>query len=82
VDNNGKDLDSVGPVADFAVAAGAKQFLFVSSAGMYKPTPTPPHLEGDAVKETAGHAQVGIHIPMGGGRFMFRGGSFVVLVSL
>lgn len=59
VDNNGKDLDSVGPVADFAVKAGARQFLFVSSAGMYKPTATPPHLEGDAVKESAGHAQVG-----------------------
>ena len=58
VDNNGKDLDSVGPVADFAVAAGASQFFFVSSAGMYKPTATPPHLEGDAVKESAGHNQV------------------------
>ena len=58
VDNNGKDMASVGPVAEFAVASGAKQFLFVSSAGMYKPTPTPPHLEGDAVKETAGHAIV------------------------
>ena len=58
VDNNGKDLDSVGPVAAFAKQCGAKQFLFVSSAGMYKPTPTPPHLEGDAVKESAGHAQV------------------------
>jgi len=58
VDNNGKDLASVGPVADFAEAAGAKQFFFVSSAGMYKPTNTPPHLEGDAVKETAGHAVV------------------------
>jgi nucleoside-diphosphate-sugar epimerase len=58
VDNNGKDLDTVGPVADFAVSAGAKQFLFVSSAGMYVPTDTPPHLEGDAVKESAGHAKV------------------------
>ena len=58
VDNNGKDLDSVGPVAAFAKQCGAKQFFFVSSAGMYKPTPTPPHLEGDAVKESAGHAQV------------------------
>ncbi len=55
VDNNGKDLNSVGPVADFAVACGASQFFFVSSAGMYKPTNTPPHLEGDAVKESAGH---------------------------
>ena len=58
VDNNGKDLDTVGPIADFAVSAGAKQFLFVSSAGMYVPTDTPPHLEGDAVKESAGHAKV------------------------
>ena len=46
------------PRRRLAVAAGAKQFLFVSSAGMYIPTATPPHLEGDAVKESAGHAKV------------------------
>lgn len=62
VDNNGKDMDTVGPVADFAVAAGASQFLFVSSAGIYKPTPCPPHVEGDAVKETSGHALVEAHL--------------------
>ena len=62
VDNNGKDMDTVGPVADFAVAAGASQFLFVSSAGIYKPTPCPPHVEGDAVKETSGHAVVEAHL--------------------
>ncbi|EEH51915.1 uncharacterized protein MICPUCDRAFT_54145 [Micromonas pusilla CCMP1545] len=62
VDNNGKDMDTVGPVADFAVKAGAKQFFFVSSAGMYIPTVTPPHLEGDAVKESAGHAKVEAHL--------------------
>jgi nucleoside-diphosphate-sugar epimerase len=61
-DNNGKDLDSVGPVAEFAKEAGAEQFFFVSSAGIYKPTPTPPHVEGDAVKETAGHAIVEKHL--------------------
>ena len=52
-DNNGKDLENVGPVAEFAKEAGAEQFFFVSSAGIYKPTPTPPHVEGGAVKETA-----------------------------
>ena len=61
-DNNGKDLDSVGPVAEFAKEAGAEQFFFISSAGIYKPTPTPPHVEGDAVKETAGHAIVEKHL--------------------
>ena len=61
-DNNGKDLDSVGPVAEFAKETGAEQFFFVSSAGIYKPTPTPPHVEGDAVKETAGHAIVEKHL--------------------
>lgn len=58
VDNNGKDMDVVGPVIDFAKASGAKQFLFVSSCGVYKATDCPPHVEGDAVKETAGHVLV------------------------
>ena len=62
VDNNGKDMETVGPVADFAVAAGASQFLFVSSAGIYKPTVAPPHVEGDAVKESSGHAVVEAHL--------------------
>ena len=61
-DNNGKDLESVGPVAAFAKESGAEQFFFVSSAGIYKSTPTPPHVEGDAVKETAGHAIVEKHL--------------------
>uniref|UniRef100_A0A0D9WWT5 NAD-dependent epimerase/dehydratase domain-containing protein n=1 Tax=Leersia perrieri TaxID=77586 RepID=A0A0D9WWT5_9ORYZ len=58
VDNNGKDLDAVKPVADWAKAAGAGQFLFVSSAGIYTPTDELPHVEGDAVKESAGHVGV------------------------
>lgn len=62
MDNNGKDMETVGPVADFAVAAGASQFLFVSSAGIYKPTVAPPHVEGDAVKESSGHAVVEAHL--------------------
>ena len=45
IDNNGKDLDSVGPIIKYAKFSGAKQFLFVSSAGIYKTTPNPPHLE-------------------------------------
>jgi len=58
VDNNGKDLEAVGPVIAFAKAAGASQFLFVSSAGIYKTGDELPHLEGDAVKADAGHVAV------------------------
>uniref|UniRef100_A0A0E0LIH5 NAD-dependent epimerase/dehydratase domain-containing protein n=1 Tax=Oryza punctata TaxID=4537 RepID=A0A0E0LIH5_ORYPU len=58
LDNNGKDLDAVKPVVDWAKAAGVGQFLFVSSAGIYTPTEEPPHVEGDAVKESAGHVGV------------------------
>ncbi|CAI7788286.1 unnamed protein product [Closterium sp. NIES-53] len=58
LDNNGKDLDTVMPVADWASAAGVRQFLFISSAGIYTPSSEPPHVEGDAVKESSGHAQV------------------------
>ncbi|RCV10071.1 hypothetical protein SETIT_2G082400v2 [Setaria italica] len=58
LDNNGKDLDAVKPVADWAKASGVGQFLFISSAGIYKPTDEPPHVEGDAVKESAGHVGV------------------------
>lgn len=58
LDNNGKDLDAVSPVVDWAKSSGAKQFLFISSAGIYKPTEEPPHVEGDAVKADAGHVAV------------------------
>jgi len=58
LDNNGKTLDVVQPVADWAKANGAKQFLFISSAGIYKSSFEQPHVEGDAVKEDAGHKQV------------------------
>jgi len=58
VDNNGKDLDACQPVIDWAVGQGAKQFLYVSSAGIYEPSITPPHLEGDPVKESASHLSV------------------------
>eukprot|EP00271_Cylindrocystis_brebissonii_P021707 TRINITY_DN791_c0_g2_i1.p1 TRINITY_DN791_c0_g2~~TRINITY_DN791_c0_g2_i1.p1 ORF type:complete len:411 (+),score=80.10 TRINITY_DN791_c0_g2_i1:42-1274(+) len=58
IDNNGKDLDTVKPVADWAKIRGTKQFLFVSSAGIYKSTEEPPHVEGDAVKSDAGHVAV------------------------
>jgi nucleoside-diphosphate-sugar epimerase len=34
------------PVADWAKAAGVDQFLFISSAGIYRPTDEPPHVEG------------------------------------
>ncbi|KAK8478975.1 hypothetical protein V6N13_068442 [Hibiscus sabdariffa] len=58
LDNNGKDLDSVRPVVDWAKSSGVKQFLFISSAGIYKPTDQPPHVEGDVVKADAGHVGV------------------------
>ncbi|KAJ0255010.1 Chloroplast stem-loop binding protein of 41 kDa a [Hirschfeldia incana] len=58
LDNNGKDLDAVRPVADWAKSSGVKQFLFISSAGIYKSTEEPPHVEGDAVKADAGHVGV------------------------
>ncbi|KAL4558776.1 hypothetical protein LXL04_036978 [Taraxacum kok-saghyz] len=58
LDNNGKDLDAVRPVADWAKSAGVGQFLFISSAGIYKQTEEPPHVEGDAVKADAGHVLV------------------------
>jgi nucleoside-diphosphate-sugar epimerase len=37
---------------------GASQFLFVSSAGIYESTVTPPLTEADPVKFTSGHAEV------------------------
>ncbi|KAL0389510.1 UNVERIFIED_CONTAM: Chloroplast stem-loop binding protein of a, chloroplastic [Sesamum calycinum] len=46
------------PVADWAKSSGVKQFLFISSAGIYKPTDEPPHVEGDTVKADAGHVGV------------------------
>ena len=58
VDNNGKDMDAVGPVIEAAKAAKAEQFVFVSSAGMYKTSDEVPFLEGDKVKEDACHALV------------------------
>ncbi|KAI9119226.1 hypothetical protein K1719_009901 [Acacia pycnantha] len=58
LDNNGKDLDAVRPVIDWAKSSGTKQFLFISSAGIYKTTDEPPHVEGDVVKADAGHVGV------------------------
>eukprot|EP00249_Psilotum_nudum_P016427 c25818_g1_i3 orf=421-1572(-) len=58
LDNNGKDLDTVKPVADWAKRKGVRQFLYISSAGIYKPTYELPHVEGDEIKADAGHAGV------------------------
>ncbi|CAO2833601.1 unnamed protein product [Amaranthus hypochondriacus] len=55
LENNGKDFETVGPVVDWAKSAGVQQFLYISSAGIYKPTDEPPHIEGDAVKSSASH---------------------------
>ncbi|XP_074302157.1 chloroplast stem-loop binding protein of 41 kDa a, chloroplastic-like [Silene latifolia] len=58
LDNNGKDLETVRPVVDWAKSSGVEQFLFISSAGIYKPTDEPPHVEGDVVKADASHVAV------------------------
>lgn len=58
LENNGKDLDTVRPVADWAKSSGVKQFLYISSAGIYKSTEEPPHVEGDVVKADASHVAV------------------------
>merc|ERR1719238_748128 len=58
LDNNGKDMDSVGPSLDFAKSAGSEQFVFISSAGMYTPGLEVSYVEGDPVKESAGHNKV------------------------
>ncbi|EFJ07654.1 hypothetical protein SELMODRAFT_448337 [Selaginella moellendorffii] len=58
LDNNGKDLDAVKPVVDWAKSQGVEQFLFISSAGIYKTSDEPPHVEGDPVKVDAGHVGV------------------------
>lgn len=41
------------PVADWAKSSGVKQFLFISSAGIYKPTDEPPHVEGVCIINSA-----------------------------
>ncbi|ERN12680.1 hypothetical protein AMTR_s00025p00246210 [Amborella trichopoda] len=46
------------PVADWAKANSAQQFLYISSAGIYKTSDEPPHVEGDLVKEDASHVGV------------------------
>lgn len=55
LDNNGKDLETVRPVVDWAKSSGVQQFLYISSAGIYKPTDEPPHIEGEVVKADASH---------------------------
>ena len=57
LDNNGKDINSVGPTIEFA-KLGAEQFVFISSAGMYEKKPGMAYVEGDPVKESAGHNKV------------------------
>lgn len=39
-------LSEYRPVVDWAKSSGVKQFLFISSAGIYKSTEQPPHVEG------------------------------------
>ncbi|KAF2325172.1 hypothetical protein GH714_024841 [Hevea brasiliensis] len=52
------------PFSRFSACSGLVQecwceaVLFISSAGIYVPTDEPPHVEGDAVKASAGHVGV------------------------
>ena len=38
-------MEAVGPVIEYAKDSGAKEFLFVSSCGIYKSSQEPPHVE-------------------------------------
>lgn len=51
VDNWSKGEENANFVVDIAKTSNAKQLLFVSSAGMYKPSGQAPHVETDDVKE-------------------------------
>lgn len=58
IDNNGKDLGACQPLIDH-YKGSAKQYFFVSSAGMYIPDDVEPErVETDAVKASAGHNAV------------------------
>lgn len=39
-------FDKHRPVVDWAKSTGVKEFLYISSAGIYRPTDEPPHVEG------------------------------------
>lgn len=59
LNNDGKDVDSVGPSIEYALnTCSCEQYVFISSAGMYKSKPGEAYVEGDPVKESAGHNQV------------------------
>lgn len=66
VENCGKKLAEVKPAVDWALASGAEQFFFVSSAGMYSQGDLLPHLEGDPVKASADQAAVERHLAASG----------------
>lgn len=50
IDNWSKNQMNASFVLDIAKSGNAKQLLFISSAGMYKPINTSPHVETDPVK--------------------------------
>jgi len=52
VDNWSKDTASAEPIINFAKEMKASQYLFISSAGIYKSSGVMPLLETDAVKDT------------------------------
>ncbi|KAL6769739.1 CSP41A [Auxenochlorella protothecoides x Auxenochlorella symbiontica] len=59
VENNGKDLDTCKPLIDAFKGRKGTQYIFIASAGAYKPDPNqPPLVEGDPRKESAGHVAV------------------------
>lgn len=43
---DGADFLLLRPVVDWAKSSGVQQFLYISSAGIYKSTDEPPHIEG------------------------------------
>lgn len=72
-DNNGKDLDSCKPLID-AFKGTVKNFVFVSSAGMYKPDNIEPcAVEESERKSSAGHYGVEEYLAESGAPFtIFR----------
>ncbi|KAE8720767.1 Chloroplast stem-loop binding protein of 41 kDa a [Hibiscus syriacus] len=47
---------------DWAKSSGVKQFLFISSAGIYKPPDGPPHVEGDVLKRMLAMLELGMQL--------------------
>ena len=53
IDNWSKNPDTASSILNIAKACQSKQYVFISSAGMYKTSGVIPHVETDAVKSTS-----------------------------